>query len=278
MSVVGSEVQSLEKRFATLLDAKHIVLALLLAGALFIGVYFYQGRRIAEADGRRAVAEAVAKQAKDDADKSSKDNAALQTQKDQIIATLQTANTTLAAANQKLSDAMKAESLALVNQQSKDKTLPPTELAGRWTLLVPKAKVQATTTGYDIDADGGLATVLELEQVPVLTTELAQSQQALDNANKTIANDATILSSEKDKHTSDVVNDGKQLDAAHKETQKAQADFDDYKKHAKRNIMRAYVAGVVSGLVLKFGKILSSKIQEELTRMTTPLSQDSLER
>ncbi len=255
MSVVGSEVQSLEKRFATLLDAKHIVLALLLAGALFIGVYFYQGRRIAEADGRRAVAEAVAKQAKDDADKSSKDNAALQAQKDQIIATLQSANTTLAAANQKLSDAMKEESLALVNQQSKDKTMPPTELAGRWTLLVPKAKVQVTAIGYDIDADGGLATVLELEQVPVLTTELAQSQQALDNANKTIANDATILSSEKDKHTSDVVNDGKQLDAAHKETQKVQADFDDYKKHAKRNIMRAYVAGVVSGLVLKFGKI-----------------------
>lgn len=256
MSVISQEIQHAEEKFAAIFDVKHIVLALSLAITMFVGVYLWQDRRIAVADGKRAVAEAVAKKSEDDAKAAAQANSALQAQKDQIIATFQAANASLKDANDKLAAANKAANDALNTQVSKDKQLPPTELAIRWQVLVPAAKVQATPSGdYTVNSDGGLATILELERVPVLTNEVDNLTTQLQNDQATIANDTSILSAEKDKHKSDVENDGKQLTASQNETKKVQADFDDYKQKSKRRVMRAFVAGFVAGVVVKVAKI-----------------------
>jgi hypothetical protein len=94
---------------------------------------------------------------------------ALQTKIDAQNAALIQANATLAA--------------ALTKQQKVDASLPLPELANRWTALVPSAKPQATPTGVMLDSVGATATVEQLEQVPVLTTELANEQTLVTNGN-----------------------------------------------------------------------------------------------
>jgi uncharacterized membrane protein len=94
---------------------------------------------------------------------------ALQTKIDAQNAALIQANATLAA--------------ALTKQQKVDASLPLPELANRWTALVPSAKPQATPTGVTLDSVGATATVEQLEQVPVLTTELAHEQTLVTNGN-----------------------------------------------------------------------------------------------
>lgn len=248
---VADDIKAIEKKVGVWLDPTHIVLILGLAAALLVGVYFFESKQVSIAEGKAAVATAVAKQAKDDALASNEQNKELQAQKDAVIAQLQSANASLTQANTKLADAMKAEAAALANQKSVDKTMPPTEQAARWATLVPGAQVAPTPTGFAIDSTGGVNTLLQLEELPVVTKELAQANQQIDNDKQVISNDALVLKAEQDKHASDVANDGKQLVAAQDETKKVQADFTVYKKKARRNIIRAYVAGVVSGVVLR---------------------------
>ena len=243
------EIKSIEKKIW--FDPTHIILALGLAAALFVGVYLFESKQVSIAEGKAAVATAVAAQAKEDAKASDAQNKQLQAQKDAVIAQLQAANQSLTDANTKLADAMKAEAAALANQKSVDRTMPPTQQAARWATLVPGAQVAPTPTGFAVDANGGLNTILQLEELPVVTKQLAQATQQLDNDKQVISNDALVLKAEQDKHASDVTNDGKQLVAAQDETKKVQADFTAYKKKSRRNILRAYVAGVVSGVVLR---------------------------
>lgn len=253
METLVSDVQGIEKKFVTAvhLDLHHAILYLSLAAALFFGVYIWQGRRIDVAEGKTAVAVAVAAQAKEDAAQSAKDNAALQASLALQISQLNEANKTLSAANESLANAVKAEAAALAAQQKKDSTLTPTELSARWTLLVPAAKVVPTTAGYEVNAAGGLATVQELEKVPVLTGQLLKDADIITNQEHIIGNSAEILSREQASHRADVENDGKQLVASQLETKKVQSEFDTYKKKARRNIMRAFAAGVVTGVVIK---------------------------
>lgn len=248
---VADEIKTVEKRIGTFFDVKHIIMVLALGASIFTGVYLYESREVTKAQGEAAVATAVAKQAKDDAAASAVQNKELQAQKDAVIAQLQSANASLTDANAKLTDAMRAEAAALANQKSVDKTMLPTQQAARWAILVPGAQVAPTPTGFAVDAVGGLNTILQLEELPVVTKELAQANQQLDNDKQVISNDALVLKAEQDKHASDVVNDGKQLVAAQDETKKVQSDFTVYKKKSRRNILRAYVAGVVSGVVLR---------------------------
>ncbi|VVB51953.1 Uncharacterised protein [uncultured archaeon] len=244
-----AEVGIVEQKFLALLDLKHIILVMALVAAGLTATYLWQDRQVKIAEGKQAVAEAVAKQAADDAKKSAADNTLLQQQKDIVIAQLQASNDTLAKANQSLKDAIQAESFALANQQAKTKTLPPTEQAALWQTLVPSAVVAPTTTGFTINQQGGVDTLVNLEELPVDRTKIAQLSTALANDEQTIKNDAGILQAEKDKHTSDVANDGKQLIAAQDETKKVQAEFTTYKHKARKNVIKAFVVGYVAGLV-----------------------------
>jgi hypothetical protein len=76
---------------------------------------------------------------------------------------------------------------ALAKQQHTDASLPPTELANRWTVLVPQAKPTVTPSGLAVDTPSALATVVQLENVPVLTKQLSNSNAELENADKLLA-------------------------------------------------------------------------------------------
>ena|SRR5271157_360296 len=88
---------------------------------------------------------------------------------------------------------------ALTKQQKTDASLPPSELANRWSALVPQVKPTVTPTGISVDTPSAVATVQQLEKVPVLTKELDNETQIvtvkdglLAAANKT-ATDATAV-------------------------------------------------------------------------------------
>jgi hypothetical protein len=249
---VSTEIAAIEKKIGLFFDPAHIILIVLLAVALFTGVYLFESREVKVAEGKAAVATAVAKQAADDAKVSAVANAQLQAQKDADIAALQAANAQLSQANAQQAAALKAEAAALVKQQAVDKTMTPTQQSARWQQLVPTAEVGVLPTGgFSINAQGGVDTLLQLEQVPVLTSANAKLTTSLANDDLTIAHDATILQDEKDKHISDVTNDGKALVASQKETGKVQADFDVYKKKARKRYLIFFGAGYVAGLATK---------------------------
>jgi len=84
--------------------------------------------------------------------------------------------------NDALMQANVALSTALAKQQKTDAGLPPSELANRWAVLVPQAKPTVTATGIAVDTPSAIATVQALEQVPVLTAQVANQSKELSNA------------------------------------------------------------------------------------------------
>lgn len=72
-------------------------------------------------------------------------------------------------------------SLALSKQQKTDATLPPTELAQRWNTLVPTAIATVTPSGIAVPQSGAIATVQELEKVPVLSSQLENERTNYEN-------------------------------------------------------------------------------------------------
>jgi hypothetical protein len=86
---------------------------------------------------------------------------------------VQTQNTALAQANVALA-------VALTKQQKADAVMTPSELTDRWNVLVPNAGATPVATGVTIPDAGAHATVAQLEQVPVLTQELANTQTELN--------------------------------------------------------------------------------------------------
>lgn len=250
MAQIPPVLVTFEKKFVAWFDPTHIFLIIALVAALCAGVWFYQGKQVSIAEGKAAVAEATLKQAVQDAKESAAANATFQAQKDQVISQLQEANANLAAANSKLTDAIKAQSAALVTQQSTDKKMSPTEQSQRWSQLVPGAVVAPTTAGFTVDPVGGLNTVLQLEQVPVLTTQLAETQQQYQNAQMEYSNANGMYQAEVAKRDGDNANSAFQLAASNDRTNKVQADFTVYKHKAWKRLVTVYVAGVASGIVL----------------------------
>ena len=60
---------------------------------------------------------------------------------------------------------------ALTKQQKTDATLPPTDLVARWNTLVPSANVTASPNGETLSNSGAVATVQQLEIIPVQQQE-----------------------------------------------------------------------------------------------------------
>ena len=73
---------------------------------------------------------------------------------------------------------------ALIKQQHTDAALSPSELVARWNTLVPQAGATVTPNGVTLPSIGAIATVQQLESVPVLTTQLQNKGTELDNAQK----------------------------------------------------------------------------------------------
>jgi hypothetical protein len=81
---------------------------------------------------------------------------------------------------------------ALTKQQKTDTTMTPTELTTRWDVLVPSAGATVTPTGVSLPEAGAVATVVQLEEVPVqaktitvLNQELAGEKEVLAQSQKT---------------------------------------------------------------------------------------------
>jgi hypothetical protein len=112
----------------------------------------------------------------------------------QALATkLDAQNAALVAANTQLAT-------ALAQRQKTDATLPPSELAQRWNTLVPQVTTSDVSAGQmTVNTPGVSATVQQLEQVPVLSTQLGNERTQLESTQKLLGlsqNETTTLSSE----------------------------------------------------------------------------------
>ena len=117
---------------------------------------------------------------------------------------LTTYQTTLAAKDKQIDSLLSAISnrnQVLTTQQATDKTLPPSQIASRWTQLIDNSGVQNTQSGFEVTDDAAIATTVQLEQVPILTANLndeksivTDKQAELDNANKLISDGKDTVS------------------------------------------------------------------------------------
>lgn len=254
---VATELQAIEKRIGLFFDPAHLLLTGLLAVAIIFGVYHFVSRRADQADGRAAVAQAVAKQAADDAAVSAKTNAQFQAETTAQLAEMQQARAALQQQNTQLTQALRDSTAALKSAQATNVTRNPSERAARWQQLVPGATVSPVASGgYALDESSGLATLNALENLPIftqkvdtLTKQLAISQQLDDSY-------AASLKKEQDAHKSDTDNDGKQLTAANKRADGIQADYDKLKADCRKSKFKlvaiAYAAGFATRKFLGF--------------------------
>src|SRR5277367_4127275 len=128
---------------------------------------------------------ALAKQAQANAQQIADDKAQLQVLTDRLTAQ-----------NQQLVNANVALATALTKQQKTDAALPVPDLVNRWAQLAPGTNFTgAIGSGNNVSVtpSNALATVQQLEKVPVLTTQLANEttektnvDQLLASANKSI--------------------------------------------------------------------------------------------
>ena len=96
--------------------------------------------------------------------------------------------------NAQLEQANVQMSLALAQRQKTDAGLPPSELVNRWSTLVPQAKPTVTPTGVAMDTPSAVATVQQLEEIPIqketiknTQTELSNSQALLASSNQQVS-------------------------------------------------------------------------------------------
>jgi hypothetical protein len=122
---------------------------------------------------------ALAQQAQQNAIQLAQDKAALQALTDKVTAQ----NSQLVAANTALAT-------ALTKQQKTDASLPVPALVDRWAQLAPGTNFTgAIGSGNNVEVtpSNALATVQQLEKVPVLTSELANETTAKANDDQLIA-------------------------------------------------------------------------------------------
>lgn len=108
-------------------------------------------------------------------------DAALAAQATQQAAQFQALAEKVQAQNAALEQANVTLATALARQQHTDATLPPTELVARLNTLVPQASATVTPTGVALPLPGAVATVQQLELVPVQQQELVNERTQLGN-------------------------------------------------------------------------------------------------
>ena len=126
-------------------------------------------------------------------------DAALATQAAQQAEQYKELSDKVAAQNAALEQANITLATALAKQQHTDATLPPSDLVARWNTLVPQAGATVTSTGVALPEAGAVATVQQLEEVPVLKQELTISNGIRENTDKLLiasTEQVTTLNSE----------------------------------------------------------------------------------
>src|SRR5271167_4284911 len=167
-----------------LLDHEKLIIVVIAAIVIFFG-YIKITNIIADHDAANLkAAQVVAQQQADQ-------NAALakqaQANAQQIAddkAQLQVLTDRLTAQNQQLVNANTALATALTKQQKTDASLPVPDLVNRWAQLTPGSNFTgAITSGNNVSVSpsNALATVQQLEKVPVLTEQLKNETQQKEN-------------------------------------------------------------------------------------------------
>lgn len=184
-------------RVSSFIKAHEILIAIVLGSIIFWSVSgkvvnYFDNRAHQENDVKQAVL-----QAKLDAAASATAIA------EQHAAEYKALTESVLAENTKLNASIAARDKATSDQQGKDKTLPPSELAQRWEVLanLPLGSVAPQQGSlFSVTDAGARLTVIALEEVPKLQGDLkdvtaeksnsdkllASSQQQVDNLNKTV--------------------------------------------------------------------------------------------
>jgi hypothetical protein len=244
-----STPDAIKKEIGIWLDTGHIVLTVLLIAVLLIGVYIFDAKRAELADARTAKAEAVSVQARADATLSAKQNIDFQAQTVAQLDALAQARASLLQANLVISQAQTQRKADLAVQQAAVAKAAPSDVAKDWEGLIPTAAVTAVPGGFTIDAAGGLATVQELLQVPVLNSTITDLGQVINSDNKVITNYATALSDEKASHVSDVKNDAIQLTSAKDDLKTAKDQRDKAVADGRKGKLKWFGIGFVTGYI-----------------------------
>src|SRR5271154_2208278 len=173
-----------------LLDHERLIIVAIVAIGLWFGYGKYAQIRLDHDN-------AVLAQAKVTADAQAKANQQLEQQVSDDKAALQALTDKLSAQNQQLVNANTALATALSRQQKTDAALPVPDLVNRWAQLAPGTNFTgAIGSGNNVTVtpSNALATVQQLEKVPVLTTQLANEtvektndDQLISQQNKSIS-------------------------------------------------------------------------------------------
>jgi multidrug efflux pump subunit AcrA (membrane-fusion protein) len=101
----------------------------------------------------------------------------------QSTAQYQALITTLSQENAQLATAMQNRTVVLQQQQATDRTLPMPDLGNRWASLaqLSPGDLTATNSGIMVTPEAARATVVQLEQVPVLQQNLKDETAVADN-------------------------------------------------------------------------------------------------
>ena len=168
-----------------------IVLMALLVGTFVVYKYFDLAATIENHKAQQAQAVLVAQTQKD---------AATLAQAKEALTSYQVTIAQTLAANAALSTAMATRDKTVIIQQTADAKLPPTQLATRWQGLIADSGVTPNTTGYSLTDSAGIATIEQLEQVPVLqldlkdeTTKATNLQSDVDKANILVADGKNLV-------------------------------------------------------------------------------------
>jgi hypothetical protein len=158
------------------------------------------------------------------------------------------------AQNQQLTNANIALATALSRQQKTDATLPPSDLAQRWAQITPSMPAGGVTVASDntmkVTQAGAVATVQQLEKVPVLT-------QQLDNMTVEKTNDDQLIA----KQNTSIFDLNSQVGGLQKQIvdndKVCQAQIKVVKDEARKSKRRWFIIGYIAGFASK--AFLSSK-------------------
>lgn len=153
--------------------------------------------------------------------------------------------------NAQLTQQVNTRTVVLQQQVATDKTLPLPLLGNRWATLIQAAPgdLTATTAGVSVTPQAALATVTQLESVPVLTKNLADTQTENTNLNAELTSSDDLTTGLKSQVTALNTQLGDQ-------TKSCKAEVASVKASARRGKLKAFLfgvgvgAGVTAGLVL----------------------------
>jgi hypothetical protein len=216
---------------------ERLVLALVAGVVLFFAIGKVDGI-IAKHDGANLKQAQVVAAAQEDK------NAAIAAQVASDNAAFTALQAKLQAQDAALVQANVALSTALTKQQKVDVTLPPTDLAARWNVLVPNASVSISNGQATLPSAGAVATVQQLELVPAQQQELANDQTLIVNGNAL----AVAQTKQVNDLTAEVT--GLKLQSVD-DAKVCQAQIAVVKADARKSKRRWFVAGFVAGIATR---------------------------